>query len=378
LKQLLERRSIAVAAGVAILVCAPYWVWHRQSHVSTDDAFVEGRLVVLGARVRGAVQEVLVTDNEDVEEGQVLVRLDPGDHEAQLDAATAAVEVARGQLEAATAGVPLIDSSQRSEERQVRFELEGAADGDLRRARAEQARMRQLVDRRVVSRAEFESAEAALRTTRARVNSIRAALQRTRGRRREVDVSRAELRTARARLAVAVARRRRIERKLQYTTIRAPFRGRVTRKSVEIGQIVQVGEPLLTLVSTEEVWVVANFKENQLADVRPGQAAEVQIDMCPDVVLAGRVASLQAGTGSRFALLPPDNSSGNFVKVVQRIPVKLVFEGLRPADCPLYPGMSVVPTIDLKSKPLPVSDPPPEPARDREAPRLSDRHGRTT
>jgi membrane fusion protein, multidrug efflux system len=355
------RKTIAAAALGAVLAgYGGHLLWRGRNHVSTDDAFVDGRITVIGARVPGSVKEVLVTDNQEVEAGDVLIRLDPRDYAAQLDQAQAAVVIARGQYEAATMGVPLMDVSVRTEEQQVRSELEGAATGELSRARAESERMKQLVGRRIVSREEFDNADAALRIARAKVGVMRASLRQTQGRRAEVDVRRAEVKTAEGRVAEALARQQEIEQKLEYTTIRAPFAGRVTRKAVEIGQIVNVAQPLLSLVSTSDVWVVANFKENQLARVRPGQAVTIAVDMYPGLELRGRVDSVQAGTGSRFALLPPDNTSGNFVKVVQRIPVKLVLEGHRSLEQPLFPGMSVVPTIDLQSKPVPVR--PPKPA----------------
>jgi membrane fusion protein (multidrug efflux system) len=364
------RRIIVFAAlGVAIMFGA-YLMWRGQGHISTDDAFVDGRISVLGARVAGSVLQVLVTDNQEVEEGDVLVRLDPRDYVAQLEQARASVTIARGQYEAATMGVPLINASVRAEEQQVLSELEGAATGELSRALAEHGRMKQLVGRRIVSAEEFDKAEAALRQARSKVAGMQASLRQTRGRRREVDVQRAQMRTAEGRLAEALARQLEAEQKLEYTTIRAPFAGRVTKKAVEVGQIVNVAQPLLSLVSTTDVWVVANFKESQLAKVRPGQAVTLAVDMYPGLRLRGRVESVQAGTGARFALLPRDNTSGNFVKVVQRIPVKVVLDSDRPDELPLFPGMSVVPTIDLQSPLLPVRASRPAPPNV-----FSERHG---
>jgi membrane fusion protein, multidrug efflux system len=364
-----RRTIVAAALGVAIMTGA-YLMWRGQRHISTDDAFVDGRISVMGARVAGSVQQVLVTDNQEVEEGDVLVRLDPRDYVAQLEQARAAVMIARGQYEAAMMGVPLINASVRAEEQQVLSELQGAATGELSRALAEHGRMKQLVSRRIVSPEEFDRAEAALRQARSKVAAMRASLRQTRGRRHEVEVQRAEMKTAEGRLAEALARQQEAEQKLEYTTIRAPFAGRVTKKAVEVGQIVNVAQPLLSLVSTTDVWVVANFKENQLAKVRPGQAVTIAVDMYSGLRLRGRVESVQAGTGARFALLPRDNTSGNFVKVVQRIPVKVVLDSDRPREFPLFPGMSVVPTIDLQSPLVPV-----RPSRPPQPNVLSERHG---
>ena len=346
-----SRRSIAIILAAAGLSYTAELLWNGRNHISTDDAFLDGRIVVLGPRVPGSVKEVLVSDNQDVVEGQVLVRLDPRDYAVQLEQARASVAIARSQHEAATVGVPLVGDSIRTEEQQVKSELEGAAQGELRRAQSELFRMKQLVGGRIVSPHEYDNADAALRVARAKVEGMRASLRKTRGRRREVDVQLAETKTAEGRLAEALARQREVEQKLEYTTIRAPFAGRVTKKTVEVGQIVNVAQPLLALVSTDAVWVIANFKENQLSQVRAGQPAKVEVDMYPGVGWKARVDSVQAGTGSRFALLPPDNTSGNFVKVVQRIPVKLVLVGGTDPGRPLFPGMSVVPTIDLRGEP---------------------------
>jgi membrane fusion protein (multidrug efflux system) len=344
----------AVLVGTLALTSsyAVYLVYDGADHVSTDDAYLEGRVSAVGARVSGAVKEVLVEDNQEVKEGEVLIRLDPRDFEASLQAAVAAVEVAQGQLEAATAGVPLADGAVQGEVQLARSALRGAAAGELRRARAERLRMRKLVRDHVVAQEDLDNAEAAYRVTRAKVEGMAATLRQSKGRRGEVEVRQAELKTAAGRLAQARALQLEAEQRLDHATIRAPFNGRVTRRNVEVGQTVNVGQPLLAVVGSDELWVVANFKENELTRIRPGQRAVVRVDMVPGLALAARVDSIQAGTGARFAVMPAENASGNFVKVVQRVPVKLVLE---PADGPrpfLFPGLSAVPTIDLDAPPV--------------------------
>jgi membrane fusion protein (multidrug efflux system) len=359
-----------MAGGLALLASySIYTVYGGSGRVTTDDAYLEARVSTVGARVSGSVQEVLVADNQEVQEGQVLVRLDPRDYQIGLEQAVAAVEVAQGQLEAAAAGVPLADGSVQGEVQAARSALQGAASGELRRARGERQRMRKLVRDHIVAQEDLDNAEAAYHAARAKVAEMSAALRQKRGRRGEVDVRQAERKTAAGRLAQAQARQREAEQRLEYATIRAPFRGRVTRKNVEVGQIVNVGQPLLAVVGSDEVWVVANFKENQLTRVRPGQLASVKVDMFPGVALPARVDSIQAGTGSRFSVLPAENASGNFVKVVQRVPVKLVLDPQAAARHPLFPGLSVVPTIDLASPPASPAEPRPAPAA------LSEGHG---
>ena len=189
---------------------------------------------------------------------------------------------------------------------------------------------------------------AALAQARHRLAEAEAELAAARSRRGEVAVRRADVAAAEAQLAEALADLREAELGLEYTTIRAPISGRVTKKTVEVGQVVQPGQPLLALVNLDEVWVVANYKETQLTHVRPGQPATVLVDTYPGLRLRARVESIQGGTGARFSLLPPENASGNFVKVVQRIPVKLVLEPGQEGRRLLVPGMSVVPTIHVR------------------------------
>jgi membrane fusion protein (multidrug efflux system) len=243
--------------------------------------------------------------------------------------------------------------------------------------------MQELLKRDLVARQEFDHADIALKTSAA---ALEAARQRVEGARAEVaqaehevatqevvlaqaarthEVSQAALRDARSRrgevtirsgeaasveaqMAEARAALREAELNLEYTTITAPVAGRVTRRTVEVGQTVQPGQPLLAVVDVGNVWVVANYKETQLTHVRPGQPATISVDTHPGLVLRARVDSIQSGTGSRFSLLPPENASGNFVKVVQRIPVKLVLEPGQNGHALLVPGMSVVPVIQLR------------------------------
>jgi membrane fusion protein (multidrug efflux system) len=163
-----------------------------------------------------------------------------------------------------------------------------------------------------------------------------------------VTIRTAEAASVEAQLAEARANLHEAELNLAYTTITAPVAGRVTRRTVEVGQVVQPGQPLLALVDVANVWVVANYKETQLTRVRPGQRATISVDTHPGLVLRARVDSIQSGTGSRFSLLPPENASGNFVKVVQRIPVKLVLEPGQNGPALLVPGMSVIPVIEVR------------------------------
>ena len=258
-----------------------------------------------------------------------------------------------------------------------------ARQADFDRAGLDRGRMQELLGRELVSRQEFDHADsafrmagAALEAARRRLDGARAEVAQAeaelasqevalaqagrqreaaeaglgdaRSRRGEVTIRSAEAASAQAKMAEARAALQEAELNLEYATLLAPVAGRVTRRTVEVGQVVQPGQPLLALVDAGQVWVIANYKETQLTHVRPGQRAAISVDTHPGLVLRGRVDSIQSGTGSRFTLLPPQNASGNFVKVVQRIPVKLVLEPGQNGHALLVPGMSVVPVIELR------------------------------
>ena len=416
-----RRRAVGlVVLGALMLIAAVYGIrlwqyWDR--HVSTDDAFVEAHVSPVSARVRATVLEVLVRDNQEVRAGAPLVRMDPRDFEVKVHQARAALATAQARLRAAAAGVPMTDSSTRSQvglaeasaaratlgidgaaraldERRSKVRARRAAvqvaqadvvarQADFERAASDRGRLDELLARNLIARQDFDHADsvfkmagAALEAARQRLDGARAevaqaeaevatqevvlaqaARQReeaehslggARSRRGEVTVRTAEAASAEAQLAEARATLAEAELNLEYATITAPAAGRVTRRTVEVGQTVQPGQPLLAIVDLTSVWVVANYKETQLTDVRPGQRATISVDTHPGLVLRARVDSIQSGTGSRFSLLPPENASGNFVKVVQRIPVKLVLEPGQHEQALLVPGMSVVPVIELR------------------------------
>jgi len=276
-------RVAMVIALIAVALAAGLWWWRASGRVSTDDAFIEGRIVRISAQVAGRVVRLAITDNQWVKQGDLLVQLDDREYRAQ--AAQADAEARAAAVAAENAAV------------------------DARRA--EQLFARQLIARQAL--------DAALATARMRA---------------------ADAEAARKRAAEAAL-------KVEYTRLTAPEAGRVTHRTVEEGAYVQVGQALMTIVPND-FWVIANFKETQLTNVRPGQPVDIKIDAYPHTVLEGHVDSIQAGTGARFSLLPPENATGNYVKVVQRVPVKIVFDRLPDDPSRLGPGMSVVPTIQTR------------------------------
>lgn len=337
------RRIVVLLVVGAVVLAGLVWAFQKWSygrtHESTNNAQVDGHLVPVLSKVGGYVAAVQVVDNQRVDSGAVLVRLDDAEYRVRLAQADAELAAARaaagtdgvtGQAQAAVASA----TGQRS----VFGAQESAARASLDYARADLERMRELAAKEIVSRQQLDAAQAAADAAAANLLAIqRQASAAGAG----VESARAGVRLADARLDAARAARENAALQLSYTTISAPLSGLVARKQVEVGQLVQPGQPLLSIVADSGVWVTANFKETQLAGIRVGQPVELAVDAYPRCTARGEVESLSAATGARFALLPPDNATGNFTKVVQRVPVRIrVTEGCG-AELPLRPGMSV-------------------------------------
>lgn len=369
-----KKRILGILLGVMVLA-AGIWYWHGLGKVETDDAQVDGRIFMVSPRVAGYVVDVPVEDNQFVREGDVLARLDPTEYEV-------AVAEARAQLAALQRGVPLelsqtvhrvtgaqaVEEATKRRAAQARDE-EDAARYEMERLSTEQAqttldrrRLEALVGQGAVSREAVDRARSADDGAKARLESSRAKLEASSKARAAAE---AEMRRVRAEVdlagtgqVVAEIRARQVEAQqakvrqaelnLEWTTVRAPVDGYVTKKNVEPGRMVTRGQPVMAVVpmSPDHLWVTANFKETELTDVKPGQPCEIRVDTYPGLVLQGQVESIMAGTGAAFSLFPPQNASGNFVKVVQRIPVRLRLTDYDPAAMPpLRVGMSVVPVI---------------------------------
>ncbi len=327
---------LGVLLLVVIIVTIIWWLHSRQWE-STDDAYISAHVAPVTPRIGGVALRVNVNDNQDVPEGAVLVEIDPRDIQARLDQARAGLSVAQAALETSKSAV-------------------ASAEADVTAAQAEADRRAadlkryQSLDPRVVSQQQLDAARAAAQTADAQ---LRAAQTRLGG-------SRASVNEAQARIEQAQAAVRATELDLSYTTIRASVAGRITQKNVQMGQYVQVGQPLMAIVPPD-VYVTANFKETQITNMHPGQEARIKIDAYPDHEFIGRVESIQSGSGAAFSLLPPENATGNFVKVVQRVPVKIVFQRDDVEHWLLGPGMSAVPRVHIDGKGEP---PPPISPRD--------------
>lgn len=367
-----RRIQMAGAAGIVALL-ALVLVWrHFAVRVSTDDAQIDGHVNAVSARVGGTVAAVLVADNQYVEKDTVLVRIDPRDYEIAMARAEADLAENEAAARAAHTGVPVASTMSSSQETAAGSEMQGAearllaARARLREAEAKETkaaldlgRLKPLLAKDEVSRQDYdaavsdaeavhaarESAQASVGEAEKAVEAARARLAQARTGPEQVTIQKAHADSASAKADMARAALAQAKLNLEHTEVRAAVSGVVSRRSVEVGQVVQPGQPLLAVVPLEGVWVVANYKENQLRGIRPGQPAVVEVDAYGGREYHGKVESIAAATGARFSILPPENASGNYVKVVQRVPVKIVLDAGQDPEHLLRPGMSVVPTI---------------------------------
>ncbi len=320
------------------------------THESTDDAYLEGPVVAISSKVPGLVSAVHIHDNQPVKAGDPLVDIDPRDYAASLAHKRASHDVSTSNENTVGSAYALMKARLVTAELTAKQSESEAAASEATAGRAEEdfKRMASLRQEDVSSAQEYDLARATATAARATAAADRAKVATDQSR---VTEARAQMEAARAAFGMAQAEVRQAqtdvktaELNLSYTSIVAPTNGFVTRKSVHAGEYVQVGQRLLAVV-VPDFWVVANFKETQLQHLRTNQPVELHVDAYPDRQFAGHVDSIQAGSGARFSLLPPENAVGNFVKVVQRVPVKIVFDHPPDEARKLGPGMSVVPWV---------------------------------
>jgi membrane fusion protein (multidrug efflux system) len=338
----LKRLALGLALTTGLVGAAffgyRYWTV-GQYLVSTDDAYVQADFTTTAPKVSGYISEVLVEDNQHVAAGQVLARIDDRDYRTALDQARADVEAAGAAIHNIDAQVVL----QQSLIDQGKADIT-ATEATLKFAQQDDARYAQLMKTGAGTVEHAQQANATLRQQTAQLQAQQAALVATE---RKLDVLSADHASAEAQLNRARAMEHQAELNLSYTTISAAVEGTVGERSIRVGQFVQAGTQLMAVVPLHAVYVTANYKETQLTDVRNGQKATVEVDTFPGVKISGHVDSLAPASGLEFSLLPPDNATGNFTKIVQRIPVKIVIDDGALAGM-LRPGMSVEPTIDTK------------------------------
>ena len=383
----------ALAVGGALAVF--WYLQYASTHISTDDAFVDGHVHVIAPKISGTILGIMVKDNQRVTRGDLLVEIDPTDYRVRVEDAASAfqaesarivelndrVEVARKQfqeLKYQAESARLNFDLQKTVLKQLEADIKKAEAGveaqtaQLKQARIDIRRGEDLYKKEVISKEKYENTQTAYEVTEAQLKGAQEQLLQVKANREtqlarlkqaEVDVMKAEatletqktvikqaestISTQRSMIQQKRAVLKTSELNRDYTRIYAPADGYITKRSAEVGNQVQAGQPLMALVplAAEEIWITANYKETQLKGVKPGQKVKIKVDMNPGRVFQGRVDSLMAGTGSAFSLFPPENATGNYVKVVQRIPVKIVLEQGEDSGHMLRIGMSVVPTI---------------------------------
>ncbi len=334
-----RRRMVLVVTALIIVALVALVVWWVNTgyYETTDDAFIDARTVQISAQISAAIVDVPVTDNQLVEAGAVLVRLDDRDFKAQLDQAKA-------QVAQAQAGIANLDAQLAAQEARIEQANKQVAQAQaaLTFAEQEDERYQRLVKTGAVTVEQAQQytsnfLQAQANFAAAQANAIAADKQ--------TPVLSAQRKLSYAELMQRNPAAEQAETNLSRTVVTAPIAGRVTQLAAAKGDYAAVGQTLMMFVP-REVWVTANFKETQVTEVRPGAPVEIKIDAYPDRTFKGHVDSIQAGSGTAFSLLPAENATGNYVKIVQRVPVKIVFD--QPPDVLLGPGMSVVPTVKLR------------------------------
>ena len=312
------RRRIALVLIIILLICGGIYLINEMKYESTDDAYVENVSVSVAPKVSGQIEDVFIKDNQFVKAGELVATIDSADYEVKLAQADANYE--RIKLDQSNAKANLI-----------------AAESNIELAKKDLERYTNLYAQGAVSKQTLDAAEVKYNSAKAGLTQAQQSL-----------LSNENKTVADANLANAKAAKDKAELDLSYTKIYAPQSGTVASRRVEKGMYVNVGSPLFSLIP-EEVWVVANFKENQLRYMKPGQVVDIKIDTYPDHVFKGKIDSIQRASGAKSSLFPPENAVGSFVKIVQRIPVKIVFtEKIDKEKYNIVPGMSVEPRVRVK------------------------------
>jgi membrane fusion protein (multidrug efflux system) len=350
------KRLPAIVAGslalAALFFLGLHYLAASLTHESTDNAFLDGNIVSIAPKVSGQVKKVFVDDNQPVKTGDVVAEIDPRDYEIQLSQKKSALGAAEANVKLVKASFELLGAQVETAGATAKqSEAEAAADrAKADRANADLKRAEDLNRRNIISPQEYDAAKSAAEAAEATWNATR---EKAASDRSKVTAAKAQLEAGRKAWDRAIAQAdeskvdvQQADVNLSYTRLTAPQDGRITRKAVEAGDYVQVGQKLMALV-LNDLWVTANFKETQLKNIRTNQPVRIRIDSVSGKTFSGRVQSIQSGSGAAFSLLPPENAVGNYVKIVQRVPVKIVFDSSPQTDHVLGPGMSVVPAVHV-------------------------------
>jgi membrane fusion protein (multidrug efflux system) len=350
----IRKRKISIIFGVIILAGALvlfFYLRYKATHITTDDAFIEGRVHTIAARIKGSVTGVHVKDNQQVKKGDLLIEIDPADfgvkvsearsgvdaEKSRLAEMEARVRVAKTQTEEMKASIASAKANQELQEANLQQAGKDAARADnlYRLGTISKDRYEKIQTAYTVALAQAKAAQEQLKQAEKALETQTAVVQQAEALRTS---QRSVIREREAKLGAA-------ELSFGYTKIYAPADGYVAKKSVEIGNQVEVGQPLMAVVALNDIWVTANYKETQLEKIRIGQKVKFRVDSFPGKKFTGKVESIMSGTGAVFSLFPPENASGNYVKIVQRIPVKILIDEKTDTEHALRIGMSVVPTI---------------------------------
>jgi len=345
-----QRTRPYVRIGMVVILVAliggGLWYWQSTKDLQdTDDAYTDGRAVTVAPRVTGQVVSLDVNDNQFVHRGDPLIHIDPRDYEASLERAQGQLEAAQGQLAAATQGYAIAKVNFPARLLSAQAQLQDAQ-ANLYKAQTDYRRQQNL-PRAATTGQQVDYATAALRSAEAQVAQAQAAVTEATPVKPNVEQIGAQLKQLEGTMEQADADVRQAQLNLGYCILRAPQDGWITRRNVERGNYVTPGQQVFSIVSPE-VWITANFKETQLNRMRPGQPVAISVDAYPSLKLKGHVDSVQLGSGSKFTAFPPENATGNYVKIVQRVPVKIVIDSGLDPNIPLPLGISVEPTVSLK------------------------------
>ncbi len=353
-----KRKKIAIIIFSAIVLIGAatlyFYLSYKAAHITTDDAFVEGNIHTIASKVPGTVKMIYVKDNQPVKKGDLLLEIDPADFDVKVKEAAAGLDAEKNRLFEAEKKIEV--AKRKLSELEAAVEAAKAnlqlQEANLRQAERDIKRAEALFNKDAISKERYEKAKTAYEVSNAQ---LKAAKEQSRQAEKAVETQRTVIRQVETERSVLQSSIRQREAILEaarlnygYTKIYAPSDGYVTKKSVEIGNQIQAGQPLMAVVALDSIYVIANYKETQLQKIKPGQSVKIKVDTYPGKTFMGKVESIMAGTGASFSLFPPENATGNYVKVVQRIPVKILLDKDTDRERILRVGMSVVPTVIME------------------------------
>lgn len=349
-----KRKKLLIGLGAVAVIVAAVLIILGLGHEKTDNAQLDGNIVPVRASVAGYVTNVRFTDNQRVHKGDTLATIRTDDYEAMVAQAEAGLANAKASLEGAKAGLTMADQNANASSLTSMAAQEGVSTAETRLWKAQQdmARVNAMAKDNAATPQQVDAMKAEVDVAKAQVEMAKkqtsAAQAQAGGSRSHAKAQEAQIALAQAMVAQREAELKLAQIRLGNTFITAPFDAIISKKSVEPGQFISVGAPICAAVDEKDIWVTANFKETQLTDLRPGQPVKVEVDAYPALKLTGRVTSLSGATGARFSLLPPDNATGNFVKVTQRLSVRIDLDPTQDSTVLLAPGLSVTVNVNTK------------------------------